>query len=191
MAVVEPNRNAVSLVQSLWEYFDGALECQFPQIDPTLPSSCRVEIDAFLETKKLRALAPKIVVRNTDRKEEALVHELLHLNLIRLGFPRFRIFHDDEESEKRNLADGIINLADHFVMGPTFGSLGYREDRFMGRTHNLTEREERTLEAVTKVGNRLAAPGRYTIEISQLLRLGKIAFEAVAIDELAKDAAKK
>ena len=63
----------------------------------------------------LKDLNPTIYVRNTYRIEKALIHELLHLKLIPMGFPIFEIDDPIEES-KKNLAQGIINNAAHAVM---------------------------------------------------------------------------
>ena len=57
--------------------------------------------------------------------KEALVHELLHLKLIPMEFPRFDI-KDPGDDTKGTLAFGIKNNADHTIMRPMYLELGGR-----------------------------------------------------------------
>ena len=86
----------------------------------------------------LKDLNPTIYVRNTYRIEKALIHELLHLKLIPMGFPIFEIDDPIEES-KKNLAQGIINNAAHAVMWPIYLDLGYEKDKFLGPSGDWSE----------------------------------------------------
>jgi hypothetical protein len=110
--IITSSSDARALARRLWEFFEFQLQCRLPNIDKDEPSTWRIEIEPFLQTHRPGDLAPEVVIRDSPRREEALVHELLHLNLIVLGYPRFRIHHP-EDSPKRNLSGGIINKADH------------------------------------------------------------------------------
>jgi hypothetical protein len=118
------------------------------------------------------------VIRDSPRREEALVHELLHLNLIVLGYPKFRIYRKD----KWNLAGGIINKADHPVMLPTFTSFGYSEERFLGPSRrSRTALEQRVHEDLEQLKSELFSPERYGRAISGYLSNHSIEHDVVWI----------
>ena len=132
--------------------------CRLPNIDKDKPSSFHIKIETFLQTHRPGDLAPEVVIRDSPRREEALVHELLHLNLIVLGYPRFRI----HTKEKWNLAGSILNKADHPVMLPTFTSFGYSEELFLGPSQRpRTALEQRVHEDLEQLKNELFSPEPY------------------------------
>lgn len=80
-----------------------------------------------------------ICVRRTERQAEALVHELLHLQIEREGFPKYWIQGDDYMFER---AGWIINYAEHFPMKPLFLRLGYSERKFLGKSEEPPDEEK-------------------------------------------------
>jgi hypothetical protein len=97
-------------------------------------------------------------IRRNARQEPGLVHELLHANLIRLGYPKFRIW-EDPQSDKWPLAEGITNNAEHVAMRPTFLSLGYSDDEFLGPSRTLTNSEKQVVDELESLAVELGTPG--------------------------------
>jgi hypothetical protein len=95
------------------------------------------------------------------------VHELLHANLIPLGYPRFWI--KPCEPEKWSLAEGIINLADHIVMQPLYLGFGYPVDRFLGPSRPLSEREKRVAKDLQQIESDLRTASGYLNHVSAYL----------------------
>jgi hypothetical protein len=181
--IITRSVNARALAQRIWEFFEFQLVCRLPDIDKNEPSSCHIEIESFLQTHTLGDLAPEVVIRESPRREEALVHELLHLNLILLGYPRFCIHAKDVRQWK--LAGGIINNADHPVMLPTFTSFGYSEDRFRGPPQPLTPLERRVHEDLKKLETELrSTQERYGRAVSNCLRNYSIKHDVVWIAKM-------
>ena len=180
--IITHSSEARTLVQSLWKFFEFRLECQLPKIDKEDPSSWHIEIERFLQTRKAGDLAPRVVIRDSPRREEALVHELLHLNLIALGYPRFRIY--AKNGRQWNLAGGIVNNADHPVMLPTFKSFGYLEDRFVGDARPATAREKRVQEDLEEFKADLCNPEGYGRLISDYLQSHSIQHETIWIAKM-------
>ncbi|SRR6266496_4628599 len=180
--ILAGSSKARMLALSLWHFFGFRLTCRLPKIDKEQPSSCHIKIEEFMQSHKASDLAPEVVVRDTGRREEALAHELLHLNLIPLGYPRFRIWEDDDE--KWNLAAGIINNADHPVMLPIFLALGYEERQFLGSSRTLTTSEERVHQGVRVLAPDLHTPIGYGRAVSEYLKRHSIRHEIVWIAKL-------
>lgn len=169
---------------SLWEFFDRKLICRRPNIDIDLPNKFHIEIEDFLASRKLGDLAPEVVIRRNSRQEVGLVHELLHLNLIALGFPSFRIWADEEDDETWNLAGGIVNNAEHVPMLPTFISLGYAETQFLGPSCPYNVREIRVFEDIAKLRPVLFDPRSYGPAVSSYLASRSIPHTAVWIADI-------
>jgi hypothetical protein len=187
--IITHSAAARALAQRLWEFFEFQLRCRLPNIDKDEPSSFRIKIEPFLQTHRPGDLAPEVVVRDSPRREEALVHELLHLNLIVLGYPKFRIHAKD--TRQWNLAGGILNKADHPVILPTFTSFGYAEEQFLGPSRRrLTALEQRVHEDLEQLKSELFSPERYGRAINHYLRSHSIKHDAVwiakTIDSLRK-----
>jgi hypothetical protein len=96
MEIIESSSKARVLAHSLWHFFERRLTCRRPNIDLYDTNACHVEIEQFLRSRRLGDLRPEVVVRRNARQEVGLVHELLHLNLIPLGFPKFQIWAEDD-----------------------------------------------------------------------------------------------
>jgi hypothetical protein len=173
---------ARTLTFSLWEFFDRKLICRRPNVDVDLPNSFHVEIERFLNSQSLGDLRPELVIRRNTRQEVGLVHELLHLNLIPLGFPCFRIWADDDETW--DLAGGIINNAEHVPMLPTFISLGYPEAEFLGPSRPHSVRELHVFEDIAKLRPWLFTPVNYGSAVSSYLASQSIKHEIVWIAEM-------
>jgi hypothetical protein len=180
--IITHSSEARTLVQNLWEFFEFRLECRLPNIDKEEPSYWRIEIERFLQTRKAGDLAPQVVIRDSPRREEALVHELLHLNLIALGYPRFRI--NAKDDRQWHLAGGIVNNADHSVMLPTFKSFGYSEDRFLGNARPATPLEKQVQEDLEQFRSDLCSPEGYGGVISDYLQSHSIEHETVWIAKM-------
>src|SRR5216684_3416256 len=129
--ILSDNRKARILAHSLWEFYNYQLYCTV-RADEGEPNSYR--IDGITGPKTIGKIRIFISIRNNERQVEGLVHELLHANLIPLGYPRFWV---KENQSKWRLAKGIINLADHIVMQPIYLSLGYSAEKFLGPSRPL------------------------------------------------------
>jgi hypothetical protein len=175
-AILSNNWKATLLATSLWEFFDRQLCCTVLEDDGE-PNRHRIE--GITDPNDLDKIRIAIFVRKTKRIEEGLVHELLHANLIPLGYPRFWI--DKNEVDKWKLAGGIINLADHVVMRPIYLSFGYSEDRFTGPTRPLTEREKRVAKDVEEMGAELLTPGGYLTHVAAYLECNGIKSQTMDI----------
>ncbi|HZE57304.1 MAG TPA: hypothetical protein VE031_05580 [Chthoniobacterales bacterium] len=179
LEIVGDSFKARMLACSLWQFFDRKLICRRPNIDVDHPNSFHIEIEKFLMSKKVGDLQPNLVIRRNSRQEAGLVHELLHLNLIPLGFPTFRIWADDDETW--NLAGGIINNAEHVPMLRTFISLGYPESEFLGPSGPYTVRELDTFEDIANLSPCLIDPTNYALAVGSYLARRSIKHEIVWI----------
>jgi hypothetical protein len=159
------------LARSLWEFFHFRLYCYIHANDGQ-PSTHHIDLPD--QGERLRI---EISVRQSHRQEEALVHELLHANLIPLGYPTFRIWASSDR--KWRLAGGIINLADHIVMLPIFLSFGYSESKFLGPGTPESHEERRISAKIDALAHNLSTPQGYLSEISTCLRRENIKFKAV------------
>lgn len=180
--IIERSSKAQMLAHSLWQFFEQRLECRCPNVDLDQPNRCRIEIEEFLDSRRPGDLRPQVLARRNARQEVGLVHELLHLNLIPLGFPRFRIWAEDDEAWK--LAGGIINNADHAAMLPIFKSLGYRESEFVGPSLPETARELRVHDDLERLKQFLLIPRDYARVLSSYLSSWSIGHEVVWIADL-------
>jgi hypothetical protein len=162
------------LAQSLWEFYNYHFYCTI-RADDGEPN--RNRIDGITGSQTIDTIRVFISIRDNDRREEELVHELLHTNLIPLGYPRFWI--EDCTQEKWRLAKGITNLADHVVMLPIFFSLGYSNKRFLGPGRSLNEQERRVDSDLKTMGQRLRTPQGYLDCVSQYLERHEIPFAPV------------
>jgi len=180
--IITDSSEARTLAQSLWEFFEFRLVCRLPNIEKKRPSSCHIEIERFLQTRKAGDLTPQVVIRDSPRRQEALVHELLHLNLIALGYPRFRI--NAKDDPQWNLAGGIVNKADHPVILPTFKSFGYSEDRFLGNSRPATPLEKQVQEDLEQFKSDLCTPEGYGRVISDYLQSHSIEHETIWIAKM-------
>src|SRR2546423_3802801 len=86
MEIIKSSSKARLLARSLWHFFEHRLTCRRPNIDLDHANGCHIEIEQFLDSRRPGDLRPEVVVRRNARQEFGLVHELLHLNLIPLGF---------------------------------------------------------------------------------------------------------
>jgi hypothetical protein len=182
--IIQRSLKSRMLACSLWEFFGHNLRCRRPTIDLNASNSVHIEIESFLDSRRFSDLQPEVVVRRNARQEAGLVHELLHLNLIPLGFPRFRLWTDDDETW--NIAGGFINIADHVPMLPTFVDLGYDEREFLGSVSSPGPRELRVKKDVEKLKPFLLAPNDYGHVVSEYLSRHAIKHEAVWIADLAR-----
>lgn len=173
-AILSRNLKTGILARSLWEFFNFHLYCTIHDDDGE-PNTHR--IDGIVDGKVVGDVRVLISLRRNERLEEGLVHELLHANLIPLGYPKFWI--PPTRSDKSRLAGGIINIADHVVMRPTYLSFGYSEDRFLGPTRPLTDREKRVKGDVERMAAELFTPAGYLTQVSAYLQSQHINFEAV------------
>jgi hypothetical protein len=175
-AILSGNRKATILAHSLWEFFNYQLYCTIRDDDGE-PSRHRLDLVEIGESKAVGDVRVLISLRRTERKEEALVHELLHANLIPLGYPNFRI--RETESEKWILAKGITNNADHVAMLPTYLLFGYSKDRFLGPSKSLNDREKRVITDLERMAADLWTPDGYLACVSTYLARHNINFEAI------------
>jgi hypothetical protein len=187
--ILGTNGKACLLAHSLWQFFDFRLSCCVQEDDGDA-SRYGIKIETFLDSKNSGDLQPYVSIRRTERQEEALVHELLHINLILLGYPRFRIW-EEPGSSKWNLAAGITNDADHLVMFPIYLSFGYREDRFLGPSRTPTQLEKRVSANLAEMGTQLSTPEGYGVEVFRYLRSHAINCEPVSIAGLILQEANK
>lgn len=108
-----------------------------------------------------------IKLRRNSRSEEALVHELLHSNMIPLGYPIFWLA--EQECTKWNLGRDILNSAEHQVMLPMFLQLGYPKDRFLGPSEPLCTEGERIIADLEAMKNTLSSPTGFMRQMSRYL----------------------
>jgi hypothetical protein len=170
-SLLSANRRAQMLATSLWEFFRFRLYCTI-HADDGQPSSHHIDLPTENEPLQIR-----ISLRQTHRQEEALVHELLHANLIPLGYPTFRIW--ARSDRKWRLAGGIINLADHVSMLPIFLSFGYSADRFLGPGKPETCEERRINAKIEALAPHLKTPQGYLAKVATCLRDEKISVKPV------------
>lgn len=179
-AILSGNWKASVLAQSLWEFFNYELYCTVRD-DDDKPN--RHRIDGIIDANTIGDVRICISLRRNARREEGLVHELLHANLIPLGYPRFWI---DEErgSDKWILAGGITNIADHEAMRPIYLSFGYSADRFLGPSRPLNDLEERVRANFERKASDLLTPVRYSAQVSACLKKHGIKFRAINLASL-------
>ncbi len=176
--IVKRNSGARALVDSVWEFFESRVECVIIENDGE-PSGHR--LTGLGETPdQIGDVGVLITVRDSPRMEEAFVHELLHANLVRLGYPTFWI---DEwnDSEEWRIGGGITNNADHVAMRPTYLALGYSPSQFTG-PYVLSAREGQVISEIESLD--LSAPGKYLNEISLCLRRWNVRHRAMRLGDV-------
>lgn len=176
---------ARELARALWEFFEFRLTCRLPSIDPSEPNTVSLDIHNFLESRKLGDLEPEIVLRDNKRREIGLVHELLHLDLIQRGYPRFRFWTDNEP--QWNLAGSVINHADHYLMLPIFVSFGYSADQFTGPCGKPLAAEVQAWKHLDDRTAQLETPLGYGRAVGECLALCSLRHEAIWIKDIAID----
>jgi len=179
-AILCGNWRASLLAHSLWEFHNYQLYCTVRADDGR---ANRHRIDGITGPQTFDKIRIYVSIRKNERQEEGLVHELLHANLIPLGYPRFWI-HDHGESEKFTLAGGIINLADHIPMLRAYLSLGYFAGRFLGPSRPLNKREARVDRDLQQIADKLTTPDGYLTQISAYLSSYNIRYEPIYLAEI-------
>jgi hypothetical protein len=174
--ILSGNWKSSLLAHSLWHFYNHELYCTV-RADDGEPN--RHRIDGIRGPDTIDTIRVCISIRDNDRWEEGLVHELLHANLIPLGYPRFWI--EEHAAEKWRLAKGITNLADHVVMRPIYASLGYSNERFLGPTRSLNERARRVDADLKDREERLRTPQGYLNCVSQYLAQKRYTFYAASL----------
>jgi hypothetical protein len=170
--ILSSNPKASELARSLWGFFGFRVRCTLCD-DDAEPSTHRVE--GVHGPSEISSIGIHITVRRTDRAAEALVHELLHAQLIASGYPTFWI--DEEQgSEKWNIAAGITNNADHVVIRPTYLYLGYDPARFLGPSKPLRYEHLRIIARLETAASLLSSPEGYLDVVSAELREQNITF---------------
>jgi hypothetical protein len=181
--LIVASAGARQLARTLWEFFEFRLTCRLPSIDPLEPNTVSVNVEKFLESRKLGDLEPEIVVRDNERREVGLVHELLHLDLIQRGYPRFRLWTANES--QWNVAGSVINRADHHLMLPSFVSFGYNADQFVGQCGKPSSDEALAWKHPDALSAQLETPAGYSLVVSECLVRCSLRHEAVWIKDLA------
>ncbi len=142
--ILVSNSSSRQLARELWEFFNHELYCT---IQPATGEASRFKILPPIDDVATVNSKPRVImlsIRKSQRIEEALVHELLHGELIRRGYPVFFI-HDEQDSRAWKYGAMIKNNAEHVVVKPIFLSLGYSEDRFTSPTKPLNDEEKRII----------------------------------------------
>jgi hypothetical protein len=174
MAVLSPNPSACALAERVCRFFDQKVAFTLASDGTTkysLPGA-----STFLKSRNPHDLQPTIHVRKSARTIEALVHELLHLDLILEGYPRFLIL-APRDTDDCDLGLGITNNADHVLMRPKFLAMGYRNEAFTGDTRPLSESETVVLNVISKLSP-VCTPEEFLRFVSNYLRSSLIRFES-------------
>lgn len=166
------------MLRSVWKFFDYQF-CCWTIANDGMPSTYNIALSDFRTSRKRGDLSPVITLRETDRKEEAFVHELLHLELARRGYPRFGLSEMTAQS-KRHLARVIRNAADHTVMLPIFKTLGYSEEEFLGPSPAPTPEIATVLRDFRELDPAIA-PDSFEAFVSAYLRRHEIYFDAIIV----------
>ena len=176
MDILSQNAKAVALAEALWTFFHYRLLCGISgsagesQIDYNFPPE-------YAPVVNPGEMTPSIRLARSDRQAEALVHELLHLELLRIGYPKF--WFDRGDSAKRGLARGIQNSADHEVMLPIFIGLGYAGDRFL--TPRVSTADDSRILGEIKTLADLQDPKGYASSVSTYLHRQGFNFRLVYV----------
>lgn len=171
LTIVAGNAKAAAFVKALWEDFSERVKCEIID-DDGKPSVIRFNnrIANGLDVSEIH-----LILRRNNRLEAALIHELLHADLYRRGYPKFFLPTQDEYLWQ-NGAD-ILNLADHVVMLPAFVSLGYAEERFVGPSKPMNEEGQQVEADLVAMEDRLSTHEGYTACLSEYLRKRGIKFD--------------
>lgn len=174
-AILSGNWKATFLAHSLWEFYNYRLYCTVLEDDGE-PNT--YHIGGIIDANMIGDIRISISIRRNARRQEGLTHELLHANLIPLGYPRFWI-NEEHGSDKWVLASGIINLADHIIMRPIYLSFGYSVDRFLGLSRPLNEQETRFAADLEGIGSALSTPVGYSAHVEAYLQCHDISFQGM------------
>ena len=171
--ILARNLAAAALAERLWNFYGCRLMCSTPKEQDT--SRIRYGITEYVPELKAVDLVPVVLLAQSDRMEEALVHELLHLELVRLGYPRFYL----DRTDRVGLAQGITNCSDHVVMRPLFATLGYSLNRFETR-RELTDEDKHYLQEIEALPN-MHSPDGYTASVAACLKKHRFGFRLVYV----------
>lgn len=158
------NWKATLLLRSLLDFFDAQIDCEMVD-DDGQPNQHSVL--GITGPNEIGDVSIAIKLRRNSRSEEALVHELLHSNMIPLGYPVFWL--DEQECTEWNLGRDILNSAEHQVMLPMFLQLGYSEDRFLGPSDQLCAKGERIMTDLEAMKKTLSSPTGFMRQMSGYL----------------------
>ena len=172
--ILARNPAAIALAERLWNFYGCRLICSRPKEQPRSRINYGIPKE-YAPEHKAQDLVPMVILANSGRVEEALVHELLHLELVRKGYPRF--FSDGDGDG--DLWFGITNNADHAVMRPLFTELGYSLDRFTTPSE-LDDDEKRVIAEIDALPN-LHTPDGYTASVSAYLKKNGFGFRLVYV----------
>jgi hypothetical protein len=173
LTIVGSNAKSAAFVNELWEAFSGRIKCEIIA-DDGRPSVLRFEHRTSNGMDRSEA---HLILRENSRLEEAMIHELLHADLFRCGYPKFYL-RTQREGKWQEGAD-ILNLADHVVMLPTFLSLGYADERFVGPSEPMSEEGQRVQADLRALKDRLSTPEGYTECLCEYLRNRGIEFSVI------------
>lgn len=173
--ILANNPEAMALAERIWRFFGCRLLCSQPTEVET--SRIRYGITAYAPEVAANSIMPSIRLARSERLAEALSHELLHLELLQWGYPRF--YFDSMTREQAGLARGIQNSADHVAMLPRFLQLGYAVDRFL-TPRELTEKDARRLQEIEAMPG-LHTPDGYTESVSSYLQREGFTFQLVYV----------
>lgn len=173
LTIVAGNAKATAFVKGLWEHFSRQVKCEIID-DDGKPNVIRYNnrISNGVDVSEIH-----LILRRNNRLEEELIHELLHADLYRRGYPKFFLTTQDEYVWQEG-AD-ILNLADHVVMLPTFVSLGYAEERFIGPSKPMNEEGQQVEADLRAMEDRLSTQEGYADCLSEYLRKRGIKFEII------------
>jgi hypothetical protein len=172
--ILARNPAAAALAERLWNFYGCRLMCGTPKDEPRSRINYGIP-KMYAPEHRAQDLVPVVKLAKSDRMEEALVHELLHLELVRNGYPRF--FSDG--TGNGDLWLGITNNADHAVMRPLFTALGYSLDRFTTPSE-LDDEESRVIAEIDALPN-LHTPEGYTVSVSACLEKYGFGFRLVHV----------
>jgi len=167
----------MELLKYLWKFFGQNIYCSSPmppKHETNDPSRFRIKLDPFLESKIPADLEPEIRLKKTHRTEEALVHELLHFDMLASGYPVYYF------NEQIGFANSVMNICDHQVMIVKFESLGYDKNLFEGIGPKLKESQKVIVSEIKALEIR-NNPADYTKKTSKYLRDKSIPFESYDI----------
>jgi len=182
-AILNGNWRAQLLANSLWDFYRHRIYCTLQDANA---DSGRIRMLGVMGPTQISKLGFSISIPDDDRKADALVHELLHANLIPLGYPRFWLNHDGE-SQQFCRGGGIINLADHKAMLPVFLALGYSEARFLRESRKLNEFEEQVNTYFERVKESLQQPNAYRQHVENCFSEHGISFELLDRTAILRD----
>jgi hypothetical protein len=171
------NTGATVLAHDLWQFFAFRLACTRPRNAKC--SRIRYGIKNYSPIIKPSDIAPAVLLAASDRMSEALTHELLHLEMLRIGYPKF--YFDSMDADGAALAGGIQNCADHQVMLPLFLKFGFSADRFE-TPRKLSKRDQQRVMEIKALPN-LSSPEGFADSVGGYLRENGFSFRLVHVRE--------